>query len=64
MTLVAHCIGLSDQELKKLDIKSNARIKIDTANQLTNIRAVGIYDDLIELLAIITTFKIFEVHLE
>lgn len=64
MKLVAHCIGLSDQELEKLNIKSNARIKIDTANKLTNIRAIGIYDDLIELLAIITTFKVFEVHLE
>lgn len=64
MKLYAHCIGLTDQELEKLNIKSRASVRISTQNGLTQIKAIGIYDDLIELVAIITSFHTFEVHLE
>lgn len=63
MKLIAHCIGLSKDELDKLNIKSNASIRVTTSHGLTQIKAIGIYDDLIELLAIITSFHTFEVHL-
>ena len=64
MKLVAHCIGLSDQEIQKLkSIKSNAAIRIESSHGLTNITARGIYDDLLEIVSIITEFKTFEIHL-
>ena len=65
MKLVALCIGLSDQEIQKLrSIKSNAAIRIATSNGLTNLTARGIYDDLLEIVNIITSFKVFEIHLQ
>lgn len=64
MTLVAHCIGLNDQEIQRLkSIKSNAAIRIEYSHGLTNLRAKGIYDDLLEIVSIITEFKTFEIHL-
>lgn len=64
MRLIANCIGLTDQELEKLNIKTDASLRVITRNGLTQVKAVGIYDDLIEILTIITTFHTFEVHLE
>lgn len=64
MRLIANCIGLTDQELEKLNIKTDASLRVTTRNGLTQVKAVGIYDDLIEILTIITTFHTFEVHLE
>lgn len=64
MKLIANCIGLTDQELEKLNIKTDASLRVITRNGLTQVKAVGIYDDLIEILTIITTFHTFEVHLE
>lgn len=65
MTLVAHCIGLTDQELNNLNnFKTRASVRIITQNGLTVINARGIYDDLLELVNIITSFKTFEVNLK
>lgn len=65
MKLVAHCIGLSDQEIHKLkSIKSNAAIRIATSHGLTNVTARGIYDDLLEIVNVITSFRVFEIHLQ
>ena len=64
MKLVAHCIGLSKSELDIINnFKSEASIRIVTQNQLTQIVARGVYDDLIELVSIITGFKIYEIQL-
>ena len=64
MKLVAHCIGLSKSELNRINnFKSEANIRIVTQNQLTQIVARGVYDDLIELVSIITQFKIYEIQL-
>lgn len=63
MRLIAYCIGLSNDELKKLDIKTDASLRVSTQNGMTTVKAVGIYDDLLEIVAIITTFHTFEVHL-
>ena len=64
MKLVAHCIELSKSELDRLsNFKSEASIRIVTQNQLTQIVARGVYDDLIELVSIITQFKIYEIQL-
>ena len=64
MRLFVHCIGLTNQELEKLNIKTQASLRVNTQNGLTQIKAVGMCDDLIAIVAIITTFKTFEVHLE
>lgn len=65
MKLVAHCIGLSDQEIQKLKtIKSNAAIRIESSHGLTNLTARGIYNDLLEIVNVITSFKVFEIHLQ
>ena len=65
MTLVAHCIGLTDNELNNLNnFKTRASVRIITQNGLTVIKAKGIYDDLVQLVSIITTFKTFEVNLQ
>ena len=64
MKLVAHCIGLTEQELNQLNIKTRASVRIITQNGLTVINARGIYDDLLELVNIITSFKTFEVNLQ
>lgn len=65
MTLVAHCIGLKEEEVKKLqDIKSRASIRIISQNGLTVVNARGIYDDLMEIVAIITNFHTFEINLQ
>lgn len=64
MKLVAYCIGLTDQELESIRcIKSEASIRIVTANQLTTITARGIYDDLLEIVVAVTKFRTFEIHL-
>ena len=64
MTLVAHCIGLTNQEVESIkNINTTASIRIVSQNGLTVIKAHGIYDDLIEIVALITTFKTFEVNL-
>lgn len=63
MKLFAHCIGLTDQELEKLNIKTQASLRVTTQNGLTQIKAVGIYDDLLEIVNIITSFNTFEIHL-
>lgn len=64
MKLVAHCLGLSKSELDRLsNFKSEASVRIVTQNQLTQIVARGVYDDLIALVAIITEFKIYEIQL-
>ena len=63
MRLIAYCIGLSNDELKKLEIKTQASLRVSTQNGMTTIKACGIYDDLIEIVAIITSFRTFEVHL-
>lgn len=64
MKLVAHCLGLSKTELDKIsNFKSDASVRIVTQNQLTQIVARGIYDDLIQLVSIITEFKTFEIQL-
>ena len=65
MTLVAHCIGLTDHELNNLNnFKTRASVRIITQNGLTVIKAKGIYDDLVQLVSVIKTFKTFEVNLQ
>lgn len=64
MKLVAHCLGLSKSELDRIcNFKSEASVRIVTQNQLTQIVARGVYDDLIALVSIITEFKTFEIQL-
>lgn len=64
MKLVAHCLGLSKSELDRINnFKSDASVRIVTQNQLTQIVARGVYDDLIALVSIITEFKIYEIQL-
>lgn len=64
MKLLAYCIGLTEEEIESLKkVKNEAGISITTQNQLTTIKARGIYDDLLELVVEITKFKTFEVHL-
>lgn len=65
MTLVAHCIGLTEKEIDSIkNIETRAGVRIITQNGLTIIKAKGIYDDLIQLVSIITTFRTFEVNLQ
>ena len=63
MKLFAHCIGLSKEELEKLNIKTTASLRVVTQNGLTQIKATGIYDDLLEIVNIITSFNTFEIRL-
>ena len=64
MKLVAHCLGLSKSELDRINnFKSDASVRIVTQNQLTQIVARGVYDDLIALVSISTEFKIYEIQL-
>ena len=64
MKLVAYCIGLSETEIESIKrIKNDAGITVKTANGMTTIKAIGIYDDLLEVLVTVTQFKTFEVHL-
>lgn len=63
MRLFAHCIGLNQEELDKLNIKTRCSLRVSTQNGLTQIKAVGIYDDLLEIVNIITSFKTFEIQL-
>lgn len=65
MKLVAHCIGLTDHEIDSIKkLETRASVRIITQNGLTVINAKGIYDDLIQLVSIITTFRTFEVNLQ
>jgi len=63
MRLFAHCIGLNQEELDKLNIKTRCSLRVTTSHGLTQIKAVGIYDDLLEIVNIITSFKTFEIQL-
>lgn len=64
MRLVAHCLGLSETEIQAIkDIKNDAGIRVITQNQLTTVKAVGVYADLLEVIVVLTQFKNFEVHL-
>ena len=64
MKLIAYCIGLSEDEIKKLkDVKIDGRFSIYTYNQVTTVHAAGRYDEMVQILAIVTSFKIFEAHL-
>lgn len=63
MKLFAHCIGLSKEDLEKLNIKTTASLRLVTQNGLTQIKATGIYDDLLEIVSIITSFNTFEIRL-
>ena len=64
MRLVAYCIGLSEAEINTIkSIKNNAGVRIRTSNKVTEIKGVGIYDDLLEYVVAITSFSTFEIHL-
>ena len=64
MRLVAYCIGLTDQEIERIkSIKNDAGVRISTSNGVTTVKGVGMYDDLLEYVVAITSFKTFEVHL-
>lgn len=64
MQLVAHLIGLTDEEVRSLRrIDTDARVNVKSQNGLTTLTAFGIYDDIISLLAVITKYKNFEVHM-
>lgn len=64
MKLVAYCIGLTEAEINTIkSIKNNAGVRINTSNKVTEIKGIGIYDDLLEYVVAITNFSTFEIHL-
>lgn len=64
MTLIAHCIGLTEKEVESIKkVNNRASVRIISQNGLTVVKAKGIYDDLIEIVALITTFRTFEVNI-
>lgn len=64
MKLIAYCIGLSQDEIDKLKaIRIDGRLNVYTYNQVTTVHAAGRYDEMVSILAVVTSFKVFEAHL-
>lgn len=64
MKLIAYCIGLSQDEIDKLKaIRIDGRLNVYTYNKVTTVHAAGQYDEMVSILAVVTSFKVFEAHL-